>query len=156
MLWSALLNGWSAGRAAILCIPRECTIGCNLITRCLWPVPVMKFASWQSWGYLVKDRINTSVSGEWILISVAPWAGASTASSKIFVSASSWVLQRCATFLCVASQAVPQAAARRFPMISAWSRAFLARYPVSSSLVLLWKKSFFIATLPMWVESVIL
>ena len=120
------------GRAAVSSLLRYCTMDRNLIVRFLWPVPAREFISLQRCGYCRKDSTNTPVSGEWVLISVAPRAATSTVCNNIFVSASC-VLRRCVTSLYVASHSVPQATARRFPLISAWWSAFLARYSVGLS-----------------------
>ena len=149
---SALVNAWNAGSAAVLVGPRASAIDFRLITLRLLPVPVTMQEFEHKSGYRRRAKTRTSVSGEYIESWVAPWAEASRACKIIFVSASSCVLRKCLTSLCVASHSVPYAKTTCLPL--ALSFTFFVRNVVSSPLVFEWATSFFIGTLAMWVESV--
>ena len=104
---SAPLSAWNAGRAAVLASPRAWTIGCNLIALRLRPYPVPKDASAHSSGYRLKA---SSVSGECRWSSIfAPSDVALATWRIIFMSASSWLLCRSLTSLCVALHSLPHA-----------------------------------------------
>ena len=142
-----------AGSAAVFSGPRASAIGCNFIDRWLAPIPVTNDVFKRTSELCLIATTRTSVSGEWIVKSVAPSAVASRARSIIFVSASSWSLWRCPMSLWVASHSFPHATTSC--LLKAWPRSFtfFARKAVSSALVFVYESSFFNGTFAIWVES---
>ena len=144
---------WNAGSAAVLSEPRASAINCNFIDWWVTPLPVTSdvFKHISELHLIASTR--SSVSGEWMVKSVALSAVALRAWSIIFVSASSWSLWICPMSLWVASHSFPHATTGC--LLKAWpnSFAFFASKAVSSAFVFVCKSSFFNRTFVIWVES---
>lgn len=107
---------WAQGRVAI---------DFKLITLGLLLVPVTKQEFKYKSGYRRRAKTRTSVSGEFIESWVAPWAEVSRPCKIIFMLASSCVLCKCLTSLCVASHSVPHATTTCLPLLLSFT--FFAR-----------------------------
>ena len=116
------------------------------IFRCHCPLPVTNRVSSHRSACRLSANTNTSVSGETMSILVAPDTVASTACSSSFVSASSWLLSRYCMSLCVPLHLLSHATVTRKPSSRPFSSVLMARYSVSSFLVLTCARSLFIGT----------
>ena len=116
------------------------------IFRCRCPLQVTTRVSSHRSACHLSANTSTSVSGETMSILVAPDIVASTACSSSFMSASSWLLSRYCMSLCIHLHLLSHTTVTHEPSSGPSSSILMARYSVSSFLVLTCARSLFIGT----------